>query len=462
MRPSLTPHPMSLRQRISQALAANALGQGVTIGSQLLLTPLFFQAWGSARYGEWLMLSSLPAYLAMADLGIGSAASNEMTMQAAAGKHREAQQTFLGAWRVLWLASALILLAGLGLAWWFGWRRPDLSSHQISGADTAWVLIGLTLSVVVSLMHGIVFAGFRCAERNALGLMLGNLTRMAEAMVMGGLLWAGHGPVALAWGALIVKTLLLVGQYLGLRQMAPWLFTPGVRADPHLVKRLIRPSIGFLALPMGHALAIQGPVLVIGTVLGPSAAAVFSALRTLARLPVQLTNVFNNAVWPEMSRAHGAGDVSLLRTLHRGTWGSSLVLTVLAGVGLIALGPWVASAWLGKDIAHDPALLAALVGITTLTSIWSASYIVLAAINEHARMGLGYVAINAGMLGLMWLAGQFAGWQGVLWPMVMAELAMLGWVMPQTMRHTQDRLDLFVRSATVEGWHRLYQRLRAS
>jgi O-antigen/teichoic acid export membrane protein len=338
-------------------------------------------------------------------------------------------------------------------------ESPD---RQIHAHDAAWVLLGLTLSVIVGLMNGIVFAGYRCADRNALGLMLGNVTRLAEALVMGALLWAGLGPVALAWGALMVKVVMLLGQYLGLQRVAPWLFTPGVKADAHLVRRLIMPSIGFLALPMGHALAIQGPVLVIGAVLGPSAAAVFSALRTLARLPVQMTNVFNNAVWPEMSRAHGSGDAPLLRSLHRGTWGSSLVLTVIAGVGLVTVGPWMAHAWLGKDVVQDPKLLAALVGITTITAIWSASYIVLAAINQHARMGLGYVLINLCVLGAMWLLGLGAGWPGVLWPLVLGELAMLAWVMPQTMSHTQDQLLAFLRGATIEGWQRLLQGARST
>jgi hypothetical protein len=63
---------MSVRHRIYLALAAGAFGQFVTIGSQVLLTPLYFLYWGAAKYGEWLLISTIPAYLAMADFGIGS------------------------------------------------------------------------------------------------------------------------------------------------------------------------------------------------------------------------------------------------------------------------------------------------------------------------------------------------------------------------------------------------------
>ena len=98
---------MSAKQRIFAALAANGFGQLVTMGTQLLLTPLFFRQWGAALYGEWLILSAIPAYLALADLGVSSAAGNEMAMRAGAGNHAGAQQTFRGARGVARLASAL-------------------------------------------------------------------------------------------------------------------------------------------------------------------------------------------------------------------------------------------------------------------------------------------------------------------------------------------------------------------
>lgn len=41
---------MSIRQRIYLVLAAGAFGQVVTIGSQILLTPLYFLHWGAFQY----------------------------------------------------------------------------------------------------------------------------------------------------------------------------------------------------------------------------------------------------------------------------------------------------------------------------------------------------------------------------------------------------------------------------
>ena len=99
---------MSIRHRIYLTLAAGAFGQLVTIGSQILLTPLYFSHWGAAKYGEWLLISTIPAYLVMADFGVGSAAGNEMTIRAGAGDYEGAQRTFRGA---IWLCG--IVSAGV-------------------------------------------------------------------------------------------------------------------------------------------------------------------------------------------------------------------------------------------------------------------------------------------------------------------------------------------------------------
>jgi hypothetical protein len=56
--------------RISLGLGANLFGQVVTVAIQLLSLPVFLHFWSLSRYGEWLMLSAIPAYLSAVDVGI--------------------------------------------------------------------------------------------------------------------------------------------------------------------------------------------------------------------------------------------------------------------------------------------------------------------------------------------------------------------------------------------------------
>lgn len=450
---------MSARQRILAALSANVFGQAVTVGSQLLLTPLFFRQWGAAMYGEWILLSSIPTYLTMADLGIGSAAGNDMTIKAAAGDRRTAQQIFRGALWVSGGAGVIVLLLGL-LAALSTWHLQMPRMSHIGAAEAAWVLLVLATSVAMGFVGGIIGAGFRCCGRNAQGIMLGNASRLLEALAFGALLLADQPPLVLCLGALAIKVVMLGVQLVWLRRVCDWLFTPAAPADKGLVKRLIGPAMGFMAFPLGNALSLQGPLWIIGATLGAPAVAVFSAMRTMARLPIQITNVFNASVWPEMSRAYGAGDTAQLRLLHRLSWGSTSLLIGGAAVILLTIGPWLAAQWLGHEVSIQPEVLWGLVLITVVGAIWNASSVVLAAINAHARLGLIYVLVNLASLLLAYVLSEQFGWTGLLGALLLADVLLLIWVLPKVMDVTRDRLGVFFFQSTVGGARRILQMIK--
>ncbi len=448
---------MSVKQRVMRALAANAFGQAVTIGTQLLLTPLFFRNWGAGLYGEWLILSSVPAYLTMADLGLGSAAGNEMAMRAGAGDHAGAQRTYRGATWVGLMAGAAVMLIGALLALaaaQLHWPRTEL----ISATDAGWLIALLTLNVALGFQGGVISAGFRAAGCNALSISLSNTSRLLEAVGMGAALLMGQGPLVLCTTALLIKAVMMVVQHLWLKAQCDWLFSPYVAADRQLVRRLMAPSLGFMAFPLGNALALQAPILIIGHALGGPAVAVFSAMRTLARLPMQIANAFNASVWPEMSRAHGAGDAALLRKLHRGSWAVALPMAAAAGLALVLMGEWIARLWLGPKVQVDPTVLMALVVVTVLSVVWNASSVVMSAINAHARLGALYVLANGACMALAWWLTPTLQWWGLLPMLVLAELVLLLWVFPQVLRLTGDTVGQFLAGA----WTGLGGRMRQS
>lgn len=450
---------MGVRTRIQQALAANAFGQVVTIVSQLALTPLFFRLWGAALYGEWLLLSSLPSYLSMVDLGVGAAAGNEMTMRAGASDRSGAQQAFRLSVTLSLLAGLLTLLIGgtlAGVAHWLHYPRTPL----IASPDAALILMLLAASVAMGFIGGVVSAGFRCAERNALGISLANLARLLEVIAILVVLPMAATPTDVAWVIFAVKALTLVAQAIWLHACCPWLFIKPGTHDPSMLKRLVAPSLGFMAFPLGNALALQGPVLIIGHFMGGSAVAVFTALRTLSRIPMQLTNALNASVWPEMSRAHGAGELGTLRDLHRTNWGLTFWMVMAAGIGLVTLGPWIARHWLGADARFEWTLLVLLVLLATVSAVWNASSVVLAAINAHLQLGIRYVALQGIALAAAWVLTAPLGWYGLVGGLLLAEVLLLMWVTPRALTTTQDGWRGFLQGAMPgallrqAGWRR--------
>jgi O-antigen/teichoic acid export membrane protein len=210
-----------------------------------------------------------------------------------------------------------------------------------------------------------------------------------------------------------------------------------------MVSRLVRPALGFMAFPLGNALVLQGPLLIIGATLGSADVAMFSALRTLARIPMQLTNMLNASIWPELSRAHGAGNVPLLRHLHRLGWAANLVSVSTLGLAQLLLGRWVMQVWIGNAAHFDPWVYAALVLMTALTALWGASSVVLVATNLHLRLGAVYVLLNAISLAVASLLAPHWQWRGLLLPLLLTEIVLMGWILPRALRVAQDTVGTF-------------------
>ena len=441
---------MSARQRIRNALAANTLAQGITVLTQVVLTPLYFHQWGAATYGEWLLLSSIPAYLAMADLGIGTAAGNEMTMQAGAKQWAQARATYLAAMKVVAMATLAVGLLGLGAAALVS-QGLGVSTAHISQTHAAWLVLGLALIVGLGFFGNVISAAYRAAGANATGIMWGNASRLLEMLGTAALLLGGQGPLAACVGMGLIKLLVLLAQWQDLPRVAPALMQAQAQPEPGLITRLLRPSLAFMALPLGNAMALQGPLLILGSLVGPEAVAIFSAMRTLARIPMQLANALNASVWPEISLAWGKGRLDQLRRLHRQAWGITAALAMLALMGQVLFGSIVCKVWLG-DGHYNAMVLNTLAMVALLSALWNVSSVLLAAINAHTRFTLVYLIINALSLAASVPACRSHGIQGMLACQVVAEVLMLAWMWPTVMKITHDDALSFGRALRASIW----------
>jgi len=433
---------MSIRHRIYLTLAAGVFGQLVTIGSQILLTPIYFLHWGAAKYGEWLLISTIPAYLVIADFGIGSAAGNEMTIRAGAGDYEGAQRTFHGA---IWLCSivsiGVITLSTIVAIVCLQFHIPNI--HLITSDETALIIFLFGLNVSLSFFLSTISNGFRCCGKNATGIFMGNVSRLIELLVTGIVLWLDCLPVYVCLSGVIVKLALGIPQALLLRSVCSWLFTPKFNADHTIVKRLIKPSLAFVAFPIGNALALQVPLLVLGTVFGSSAVAIFSALRTLARTPYQLMNVFNTSIGPEMSIAFGSGDLALLRRLHQNSWIVTMILVMTTSIGIVYFGESIVNTWLHKNGLYNGLILKGLLTVSFFSSIWGLSSIVLSSVNAHVKMTTYYLIVNATGCLLSYFMSIYLGLQGFISTLILVEIMMIIFVLPMALKISQDSLRNF-------------------
>ena len=76
----------STKRRLFLGFLSNVVSKFATSVIQLVQVPVFLHFWSVPLYGEWMIVTAIPTYLSLSNMGFGNVAGNEMTMMVARGE----------------------------------------------------------------------------------------------------------------------------------------------------------------------------------------------------------------------------------------------------------------------------------------------------------------------------------------------------------------------------------------
>ncbi|XAY06138.1 hypothetical protein DSM112329_03001 [Paraconexibacter sp. AEG42_29] len=415
--------------------------------AQLAGIALFTAHWGLDLYGEWLILAAIPAYLTASDLGFVTASINEMAMSVGRGDSAQAAA-------VLRAVSLLLMVVAVGVG---ALALPAclllplddwLNLDQIDSATVTLVLLVLAADVVAALYGRLLYGVLASQGLYAQGsnwitaIIVAQTTAIAAVLILGG------GPGAVAVAMLTARVLTTTAIYVFVRRQVPWVAAPDAApAGARTVLRpLLAPSLASGALPLGYALNLQGVLILVGVVSGSAAAAVFATLRTVSRLLYTLLSALIAVISPEIARAFAAGDVALVRRLHRGAvqlavWAAAAALAFLAAFGSPMIELWTS----GRIDSGGTLFLLFLVG-AGVNALWFTSSTVLVATNRHGPLAVRYLAICVLTLPAAYALLELVGSEGAAIALIGTELAMAVVVLRRALPAVSDTFGGLVMS----------------
>jgi len=389
---------------ILNSIGANSFGQILGILYQILSLPLYIHAWGVPLYGQWLILSTIPGYLAMSDIGLVSAAANDMTILTSKNQHRQALKIFQSIWAVILVISILVLMVVIVLIIW----APSLfsQSNLIDTQGLSIIVFCLSMYSLLALQEGLLNAGFRAGGLFALSLWLGNIQRFVEVTSILTALACKWDPVAISILMLSVKAISLVGYKIYLSKKVPWIsFGLSLISWP-AIRKIIHPALGFMAFPVANAIKNQGIITMIGAMLGASEVVMFSSLRTICNSGLQLLKIVQHSFWPEVTSAFARQNIQLVQKMNVIICGLAFWLGLVILLGLLIFGNTVLTYWTLGEIQVSTWFLLVMCLGNFAAGIWSGGSTILMAINRHSRLGVYYLLSTVLMLLVVILLGR--------------------------------------------------------
>lgn len=371
---------MSLKRKMMGNSVASAGSIGWSALIQLISVPILTSAWGLDKYGQWLMLSTIPTYFALSDLGFATAATSDMTMAFAKDRKDAVLSTFQSVWTLLVLISLLALLLCSPLLWG---PMVGIASSFVLWPHESAALFWMIAYSAAALCSRVILAGFRSTGHYASGTILYDFIQFLEGVAALTVAYQGGSFVDCALAYFGVRLANILVCYVYLRHTVPWLYLGFSNARKSELQRLLNPALGAMAIPTALAINMQGMILIAGAVVSPAAAAVLGAVRTASRIAIQVVGIINRATMPEFSAALAQGNHSILSKLLKLNI-LSVVFVLLPGVlGFSVFGQYLVSLWSNSRII-PPEDFVVIMGLAMFfQGIWFFASNLLISINAH-------------------------------------------------------------------------------
>lgn len=412
----------SLR-RISAGAGANVVNLIYQIMVTGLSVPVLTGAWGVEQYGIWIMLTALPAYLALSDFGFSTAATNDIAMHMARGATAKAVRVLHSVWALNLIVSAVIVV-GLGLI--VGGAELWLPADSPPAAY-GWTILLLGGYAMLSLTSRTVLGVFRASGLYARGTLVYDTLQFCEGCISLAVAWFGGGFVGAAAALLIMRLINLLALIVMLQMMLPSLRLGIAQARLETLRQLLRPAAASMSIPIALALNMQGVALMVGLLVSPAAAAALSATRTVSRVAVQVISAVNRAMIPELSAASATGNVDAQRRITRINTLMLVFAAVPAAVLFGVMGPWAIRIWTAGAI-HPSSTMTSLLGLAMLLHCtWYFGTNLLSATNSHGRMTWGVLGASVVVILLAMTLPKVWGLTGAGISVVVGEAACVAW-----------------------------------
>ncbi|MFP7633461.1 lipopolysaccharide biosynthesis protein [Pseudomonas veronii] len=411
---------MSVLKRVVNGIGANSFGQVVNLLIQLVSVPVLIASWGFGAYSEWVVLSAIPTYLALSDLGVTTAASSKVVIWHERGRLKVASAVYSTSFAFLLSVGVSVLLLAVGSLAFFD-LFSLLNLKSIRSGDGVLILSALTGYSLLCLLTNMVSIRYRASKALPLSSFIMNVIRMLEWSAALLCAYLTHSLVATSLALLIVRSSGIVVKNLLADRLGI-----SLRFDPSVVGKrafitLIRPSLASLAFPIGLALNVQGLTILLSILLSPAHAAIFGLYRTISRVLVQFSTVVNQSIWPEISYAFSVGDNQLVRKMIRYALRFSLPIACVMGALIVVFGGSIFDVWSGRKADYSATVMLVLI-VGALTHVaWQVYWVAMMATASYSAFAVVFMLVSmVSVLAVFCLAQDF-GLLGVCYVLVATE-----------------------------------------
>ena len=300
----------------------------------LITVPLTIRYLGPERYGAWMSLSALMAFLRFSDLGLGNGLVGAISQAEGRDDRLYIQRAISSVLVYLLISGAFLLIAfpisSLVIHWDYVLGLASLKDrHEIQTAILIFVAlyaIGIPVNMVQQVQRALQ-QGYISNLWVTLGSLFSLLGVYIAATHHASIPWL----VAIIGGVPLIPA--LANAFVLYHVQRPDLRPSLKRFEREVAGELLRKGMLFFGLGIAGALAFDSQNIVIAHILGPASVGVYAVVQRLYSAIPMVVGYVTMPLWPAFGEAIGRQDWAWVkRALNRGIIVNAVVATGFAFV----------------------------------------------------------------------------------------------------------------------------------
>jgi len=361
---------MSRTARIARNVVTNWLGFVIAAAITLLLTPIVLETLGPARYGVWVLTTSVVGYYGLLDLGFRAGLTQHLTRYIAVKKYDVASEYLSSSLAAMGgFAVVVALLAILG-----AWLAPgifDIPTELQSEAFWCILIVGLGGAAQFALFP---FAAiFPAAERFDIANYIGVASRIVGAILIVIALKRGYGLVGVSAATLASNLLDYLLRWWLSSRIVPFVKFSRERIVFSRLRDIFSFGIWNFLIAINAYAYQHAPTIIIAAMLKLPAVGQYALATGLLQQISSLLSPVGQVMYPTAAAMDAQNDTQGLRRLYHD--GTRLMMLVMVCVVVTAyfLSPdfyrlWIGEKYLSGGEYHSVALLLQVLLMSTFTS----------------------------------------------------------------------------------------------
>ncbi len=414
-------------RKATWSVAVGYIARALAIVISFVSVPLTLNYLDSERYGLWITISSIIAYLNVTDLGLGLGLQNRVAESRGRSDEAKTEALLSTAFVVMVAVGVLVAVAAIVATWlaplgqWFHITSPQVvrelrATLTVTAATFAYLLpVRMILNAQT---------GFQEAYVGGLWGIGGSFMSLAALL----LVIALKGTmVSLALATFLLGQLMNIANVWQFIRRHPETAIAWKKVDVHLLHPLFSLGWQFFVIQIYTVILWQTSNLVIATRIGAQSVVPYAVAFRLIWLPLSVLSSIPLALWPAYTEAKARGDWDWIASTYLRTTVLTVLLAGLAAVVIFVWGEEFILWWAGPK-AQGPMWMIAGLSLYIIVQNWTnCNAIVVNAVGrpiEQVASGLVDAAINLGLS--LYLIGVW-GLAGVAWGMTVGNLLVSAW-----------------------------------